>query len=165
VQKYYIIDRPEGYKVYVDPITSDAGKYLSHKPYVMGLITEVLGEVVLTDGTHKIEHEMGRHIGTTDIVQTVEKDIIYYARPIKKEHYLRFAKNRIAEKSSCLSVYLVRDDSGDYEVVNTWIGPHGPAFPGTELQSDSSVEYWTDHALVHDSVAIQTKSITKDYPY
>jgi hypothetical protein len=164
MQKYFIVDEPTGYKVYLDPISSDAGKYLSHKPYVMGLIIEVLSETNLTDKTVKIEHEMGRHIGTTDIVETTDRDIIYYAKPVKKEHYLRFAKNRIAEKSSRLSIQLARDEDGNYEVCDTWIGPHSPASPGMESEHASSDKYWSMHAMVHDSVPIQTKTITKEKP-
>jgi hypothetical protein len=164
VQKYYIVDEPTGYKVYVDPISSDAGKYLSHRPYVMGLIIEVLGSVKLTDEVVQIEHEMGRHIGTTDIVQTNERDMIYYAKPVKKDHYIRFAKNRIAEKSSQLSIQLTRDEDGNYEVLDTWIGPHSPASPGMDTEHANSIEYWSMHAMVHDSVPIQSKTITKDNP-
>ena len=165
MQKYFIIDPPTGYKVYLDPIGSDAGKYLSQRPYVMGLILEVLEKMTLGKESETIEHEMGRQIGTTDIVSTDEKDSIYFAKQIKKTHYSRFAKNRVAEKSSLLSIVLVRDIDGNYEVSDAWIGKQSPKFPGHELEADDSIEFWQSHALVHEALPIQTKTLTKDWPY
>lgn len=163
--KYVIAESPSGYEVYVNLIASSAGKYISHQPYVISLIKEVLTSMNLTDSQVSIEREMGRVIGNTDIVETTEKDTIYYAQPNKKKVFSRYAKNRYPLPSSTLTIILAQDMDGNYEVHDTWIGPYIPPFPGDENETAKSRSYWETHALVQDAQAVQTKTITKICPY
>jgi hypothetical protein len=112
-----------------------------------------------------IEQDMGRRIGTTDIVQTNLNDAIYYAQPLKSEVFVRFAKNRYPQPCNTLTIIVERDADGNYEIRDTWIGPSCPAFPGDEHETGESKEYWQSHALVHDAQVVQSKSITKVCPY
>jgi hypothetical protein len=112
-----------------------------------------------------IEQDMGRDIGTTDIVSTGGNDNIYYAQALKSEIFLRFAKNRFPQSSTTLTIVVEKDDDGNYEVSDTWIGAKHPAFPGDELETSDSKTFWQTHALVHDAITIQSKSITKECPY
>ena len=112
-----------------------------------------------------IEQNMGRQIGTTDIVKTGINDIIYYAQPIKSEVYLRFAKNRYPQPSNTLTIIVERDSEGNYEVSDTWIGSKCPAFPGDKYETRDSKNYWQNHAFVKDAQAVQSKSVTKVCPY
>mgnify|MGYP001581097208 FL=1 len=152
-------------EIYVDLITSSAGKYLSRQPYVLNLIREVLGSLKLTDNQITIEHDMGRVIGNTDIVETTDKDTIFYAQPHKMNVFSRFAKNRYPTPSRTLTIILSKDDKGHYEVLNTWIGPYIPPFPGDEKATAKSKAYWQTHALVQDAQLVQAKSITRECPY
>ena len=153
------------YDIYIDSITSSAGHYLSRRPYVYALIRELLSTRKLRGDRIVIEQDMGRNIGTTDIVSTTDKDTIYYAQPLKSEVFSRFAKNRYPEVSSTLTVVVNRDTDGNYEVTNAWIGSNHPAFPGAEHATADSREYWKVHALVQDAHTIQFKSLTKTCPY
>lgn len=163
--RYVIAEAPNGNEVYVDLITSSAGHYLSRQPYVLNLIKEVLGATKLTTSQVSIERDMGRVIGNTDIVETTEKDTIFYAQPNKKIVFSRYAKNRYPSPSQKLSVTLQRDEDGNYELVDTWIGPCVPPFPGDENETTKSKPYWQTHALVQDAQPVQAKSITKVCPY
>ncbi len=163
--KYTIDEIDQDHEIYVNLISSSAGHYLSRRPYVIGLIKELMNMKELSGARIIIEHDMGRNIGTTDIVSTNGNDTIYYAQPIKSDAFSRFAKNRYPQPSNKLTVIIEQDADGNYEVRDTWIGPYCPAFPGDEHETAESKEYWQTHALVHNAQLIQSKSITKDCPY
>jgi hypothetical protein len=131
----------------------------------LALIKEVVDAMRPRGAEMVLEHDLGRTIGHTDIVTTDDADSVFYAQPIKNVVFSRFVKNRAMPPSQKLTIILRQDDIGNYEITNTWIGPSCPPFPGDELATDTSIEYWQTHALVADSQAIQAKSITKVCPY
>lgn len=161
----HIVAQSPSYEVYINLIASPAGLYLSRQPYVMNLIREVLKTLELTTSRLTIEKDMGRVIGNTDIVETSEKDTIYYAQPVKKRTYSRYAKNRYPSPSRKLTLILERDGEGNYEVRDTWIGPNRPPFPGDDKATARSKQYWETHALVQDAQPVQSKTITRECPY
>jgi hypothetical protein len=163
--RYVIVESEKGYVVYVNLIASSAGTYLSRQPYVIGLIKEVLEPMVINGTKLTIEHDMGRVIGNTDIVETSSKDTVYYAQPHKKAVYSRYVKNRQPLPSSVLSIILHKDEEGNFELLDTWIGPYSPPFPGDDLATSKSKLFWENHALIQDSQVVQTKTITKVCPY
>lgn len=163
--RYVIAQSPSGYEVYVNLITSSAGQYLNRQPYILNLLKEVLGSAELTDSQVAMEQDMGRVIGNTDIVETSEKDTIFYAQPTKKNVFSRYAKNRFPLPSQKLTIILERDMEGDYEIADTWIGPCSPPFPGDQKETADSKSYWETHALVQDAQTVQTRTITRDCPY
>ncbi len=163
--KYVITQSPDGYEVYANLIASPAGRYLSRQPYIINLIKEVLASIDLTKSKLTIERDMGRIIGNTDIIETTEKDTIYYAQPNKKSVFSRYAKNRNPLPSRKLTIILQKDKDGNYELTETWVGPYSPPFPGDEKATAKSKSYWLNHALVQDAHAVQAKTITKVCPY
>jgi hypothetical protein len=163
--KYVILQTSGGYQIYVNLILSSAGKYLSRQPYVINLIKEVLAPIDLNKSDLSLEFDLGRVIGNTDIIETTEKDTIFYAQPIKKEVFSRYAKNRSPSPSQKLSIIMKADSEGNFELVDTWIGPYMPPFPGDSLETAKSKPYWLSHALVQDAQTVQTKTITKICPY
>lgn len=163
--RHIITESPLGYTVYIDLITSTAGKYVSRQPHILHRIQDVIAQKDLTTSPLVFMHDLGTTIGNTDVVETSEKDTIYYALPFKKNVYSRYAKNRNPMPSSKLSIELYKDGNGDYEVVNTWVGPLTPPFPGDKNSTAKSIPFWETHALAQDEHTIQSKSITKDCPY
>lgn len=155
----------DDYEVYVDLITSSAGQYLSRQPYVINLVKEVLKPMSLSGARVSIERDMGRVIGNTDIIETTDSDTIFYAQPNKKSVFSCYAKNRYPSPSRKLTIILQRDKDGNYEINDTWIGPHSPPFPGDENATAKSKAFWQTHALVQDANALQSKTITKVCPY
>lgn len=163
--KYVISQSSGGYEIYVNLITSPAGQYLSRQPYIINLLKEVLAPMKFTQGKVTIEHDMGRNIGNTDIVETTDKDTIFYAQPSKKNVFSRYAKNRYPSPSHKLAIVMEKDAEGNYEILDTWIGPYSPPFPGDKNETAKSKPYWQTHALVQDAQAVQSKTITKICPY
>jgi hypothetical protein len=155
----------EGYDIYVNLISSSAGHYLSRRPYIFALIKAIVVTKALRGKRMVIEQDMGRAIGTTDIVSTSDEDTIYYAQPLKSDVFSRFAKNRHPQVSNTLTVIAEQDADGNYEVSDVWIGANHPAFPGDEHETADSKTYWQSHALVQDALAIQPKSVTRTCPY
>ncbi len=165
IHRYVIAEVPTGYDIYVDLIGSSAGRYLSRQPYVINLIREALLPTKLEGQSVTIERDMGRVIGATDIVETSEKDTIVYAQIQKQTVFSRFAPNRHPSPSTTLTMLLEKDPEGHYELVNTWIGPCAPPFPGDEKANGKSKDYWLNHAFAQNAHAIQSRTITKDCPY
>ncbi len=163
--KYVITKSSDGHEVYVNLIASSAGRYLSRKPYVINLLKEMLTPLKLAGQGTSIERDMGRVIGNTDIVETSEKDTIFYARPFKKSVFSRYAKNRQPLPSNKLTAIIYKDSEGNYELSDTWIGSYSPPFPGDDKATTKSKSYWETHALVQDAQVIQSKTITKTCPY
>lgn len=162
----FLLSKPDNEsEVYVNLISSSAGRYLSRRPYVIRLITELLQSLDLNGERIVVERDLGRNIGTTDIVSTSDKDTIYYAQPAKTQVFSRFAKNRYPQPSQMLTVIFTQDNDGSYQVLDTWIGDASPPFPGDEHETTDSKKYWQTHALVQDAQAVQSKSITRDCPY
>ncbi len=163
--KFTLAELDQDHEIYINLISSSAGHYLKRRPYVLGLIKELIALQKLTGARIIIEKDMGRNIGTTDIVSTSTNDSIYYAQPVKTAAFSRFAKNRYPQQSNMLTIIVEQDADGNYEVRDTWIGCYCPAFPGAENETAESKTFWQSHALVHDAQDIQSKSITKDCPY
>jgi hypothetical protein len=163
--RYVIKESSSGYEIYVNLIASSAGQYLSRQPHIINLIKEVLVPMKLSTTQMAIERDMGRVIGNTDIVETTEKDTVFYAQPNKKDVFSRYAKNRFPSPSRKLTIILEQDLDGNYEVSDTWIGPCSPPFPGDKKATAKSKPYWQTHALVQDAHSVQSKTITKICPY
>jgi hypothetical protein len=163
--KYVVAKSKNGVEVYVDLISSSAGHYLSRQPYVIGLISEVISPMRLTDPEIRIEQDMGRVIGNSDVVKTSDKDTVFYAKPPKKTVFSRYVKNRAMSPSDKLTIALDQDTDGNYEILDIWIGPSKPPFPGDTKEAPDSKQYWETHALVADTQVFQPKTITKVCPY
>jgi hypothetical protein len=163
--KYVIDETNQRYSIYVNLISSAAGQYLKRRPYVLGLLKEVLSAKELRGDRIVIEQDMGRDIGTSDVVLTSERDVIYYAQVLKSETFSRIARNRAPQVSTAITIVLQKDVDGNYEVTDTWVGSSYPAVPGDAYETENSKMYWETHAFVQDALSLQTKSITKVCPY
>jgi hypothetical protein len=154
-----------GVEVYVDLIHSPAAAHIGEQPYILSLAKELLAATKLTGAKVSIEHDFGRVIGTTEIVETTEKDAIVYAKRMKQPNYSRFVKRRQFAPSNYLSMLITKDDSGNYELQDVWIGRHAPPFPTEEEKAPESETYWANHAIVLDGQALQLRTLTKDAPF
>jgi hypothetical protein len=163
--KHPITTTLSGIPVYVDLIKSPASATIAQQPHLVHLIKEMLETVKVSGDTVSIEHDFGRNIGNTDVVSTTEKDTILYAKRTKHEAFARFVRRRTPAPSSFISIVLKRDDDGEYELRDTWVGNLTPPFPGTEEATDESKIYWLEHALILEGQPIQVRTLTKTCPY
>ena len=165
MQQYEISILSNDAKLYVDMISSPAGHYLNRRPYIINILKELIktGKIVPRAGSQEIDTD--RIIGNTDIIDTTDKDIIYYAKPYKKNYFIKFAKNRYPLPSTKLSIILKKDCDNNYLLQDVWIGSLYPKFPDDQAASSESILYWNSHALAQDSKNIQSSTITKICPY
>ncbi len=144
---------------------SSLAQNIARNPHLLVLIKEAVTPASLTQPTVNMEQDMGRPIGYADLLETREKDVIFYARQVRAAAYTKFVKNRRTDATSFLTLNLRQDESGDYEVIDAWIGKNYPPFPGEEGETELSQSYWADHAVVFNGQALMASTITKDCPY
>lgn len=164
-KQHIIAHSANGKEVYVYLIQTVAGTQISRQPHLATLIKEVVEPLNLDASQVNIEQDMGRVIGYGELLQTTEKDIIFYAKEAKSNTYTRFIKSKKAKSTSFLSVSLLKDRAGNYELKNVWIGKTFPPFPGAEDETEQSKTYWSDHAVIYNGQSIITSTQTKDCPY
>lgn len=165
MHKFIVDDSHTSYNVYVNLIASPAGRYISRHPHILTILKELFATKSLRGKQIIIEQDMGRDIGTTDVVTTNDKDIVYYAKTVKSPVYSRFVKNRGPMASRVLTISILRDEAGDYEIKDAWIGQNCPAFPGDDEATSDSISFWQTHALLQNTLQIQTETITRTCPY
>ena len=154
-----------GHQVYMNTISSAAGRCFSREPHLIRIAKAVVESLELAGCDVCLTRDIGRVIGNTNIVATKDSDQIFYAQQPKGNNVLRFVKKRSMEPSSELSLILQVDAEGNYEVTDAWIGPACPPFPGTNGATIASKAYWQDHALTAGSEPISLQSVTSVCPY
>jgi hypothetical protein len=154
-----------GIPVYVDLIHSKAATHIAQHPHILNLIKEVLPRTTGDGERVSVEHDMGRPIGYSFIVQTGDQDHVLYAKILHDEMYTRFVKNGKPLPSHYLTIILRYDDNKEYELLDTWIGHTHPPQPGSYNETSDSRPYWESHAHVLDVQVLQRGTATKDCPY
>src|SRR5688572_11784888 len=163
--KHSIGQTGNGIEVYVDLIQSQAAKHIAQQPHLLSLVTEALPQAKLKDTSASIEHDMGRTIGYSPVVETKGTDGIFYAQLLRDNTYTRFIKSGKPLPTQHLSMLLQRDESGEYELRDVWLGHLNPALPGTDGETAESKPYWAAHAIILGNESLQLRTITKQCPY
>lgn len=151
--------------VYVNLTRSLAAARIAQQPHILTLAKELLDPLTLHGPKMTLEHDFGRIIGNTDVVETTDKDTIVYAKKYRQDTYCRFVRRRQMAPSQFLSMLMERDPQGNYELLDIWVGRQVPPFPGDHNARANSQAYWKDHALVIDGQALQLNTLTKAIPY
>lgn len=151
-------------EVYVDLITSEAGKQISYQPHLFSLAKEVLASTTPPNANIIIEHDMGRPIGYNQIVVTTDESIVFYGRLYKDDVLTRLVKNEKPQATRYLSLQLVWDTSS-YNLTNIWVGRLRPPIPGSAAEVPESKRYWANHAVIYTDQRLEANTITKECPY
>jgi hypothetical protein len=154
-----------GVEVYVNLIQSPAARHISQQPHILRLAVRLLQNAKLADDNVALEYDFGHPIGTTDTVETTAKDTIVYAKQLKQEAYTRFVKRRSLASSSNLTLYLQRDNDGNYELHDIRVGRPTPPLPGGDDETTDSKSFWQNHAIVLEGQPLQMSTVTKTSPY
>ncbi|HSW81410.1 MAG TPA: hypothetical protein VLG40_03360 [Candidatus Saccharimonas sp.] len=150
-------------EVYVDLEASRAATQLRENPGLLELIKEALPQIELVGPDVTKEHDFGKVIGFTDLVEVGDGDEIVYAVRENREVYTKFAKDR--EPSECNWVTMVfRAVADGYMLYTTWIGQISPPFPGEPTATHESWAFWRIHALVYGRQAIKPGTETTVCP-
>lgn len=159
-----------GVSVTYDPTGSHAATHLEDTPQLADLVTEVVSHMELTG--QKVAHhvDMGRVVGTCDVVTVDDTDeIVYGVRKNRDEDGLvPFTKSRQAEPCPYVTVHLVPKEDGTYELLSAWIGTFDDddqPFPQSPLATDKSVEFWEHLAFVYGSQEIVPGTETTIRPW
>ncbi len=151
--------------VYARLIQSKIADKISREPHLMTLASEILEQQTLVAKEPVLEVDTKRTIGSTEVIETKETDNVFYAKKRKSDVYTRFVKHCKVQDTSIISMYLARDEDGDYELVDINPGLFVPELPGSPDESKESTSFWQKHAVVMNGQAIQSKTVTTDCPY
>jgi hypothetical protein len=155
----------DGSKLYANLIKPPLSISVSRNPHLLNLLEEVVASLELRDAVVELEYDMKRSVGYTDIIAVEELDTVFYARQTKGGGFTRFVKNRKSDQSNTISLVMVRDEAGDYELQNIWVGGLYPAVPGEPRATVASKTFWETHGVVYNGQPIISSSITKSCPY
>lgn len=133
--------------------------HLLETPNLIELVKEVLPSLVVGDDDQAVlERDMGRVVGTTNLVETTDDDEIVYAKRIGREKYSRFVKNR--QLAPCRSIVVViRKCEEEYCL---WTAMCGNLLPPEAYDEDSG--FSATHALVYDELLIQRDTLRSSRP-
>ena len=145
--------------VLLDYANTNVEYHLLETPDLLDLVREALPAIVLTDEAQQvIEKDMGRVIGTTNLVETTDRDEIVYAKRLGRDMYSRFAKDRQPEP--CHSIVIVIRKQQGYCYL--WTAMCGKRLPDDAYQPDSV--FSATHAIAYDETLMQTDTITTEKP-
>jgi len=163
--KHLIGQSRNGIQVYTQLIGSPAGARIAKQPQLLTLAKELFTKVALRGPEVRLEYDMNRPVGYDFVVETSDKDIVFYGRLLKDEVYTRFVKNSKAQPTQYIMVNLVRDSENNYELSDIRLGNLAPPRPGSTDETAESKQYWASHALILDGQPLQLQTVTKTCPY
>lgn len=149
----------DGEPVFIDWLNTNIDYHLLETPDLIDLVGEVLPTISVMDEQQVVtERDLGRIVGTTNLVETTDNDEIVYAKRIGRDVYSRFAKNRKPIPCSSIVVVLRKGDPGYY----LWTAMCAKLLPKEAWQSDSL--YTKTHAMAYDETLIQLDTLTESKP-
>lgn len=152
--------------VWYNPVNSHTATHIQDTPQLKQLAAEVIDKFELNETYHQFDKDLGRIVGTSDLVQNQPGDLIVYAKRLNRETYTVFNKTRQPVPSRIVTVALEEQDDESYELVSTWIGPsNSPSFPETERETNESKQFWNEHSLVWGTQDIQLGTETYNCPW
>lgn len=152
-------------EILYDPALSHVATHFEDTPTLKRVVIEVLESTNVNEDTMFFEHNLGRIIGTSDLVDTNEDDVILYAKRKNRDTYTRFTTSQTAKECSTITVLIERKNDTQYNLWSAWIGYKGPSFPGDENETPDSKPYWNSHALVWGRQEIDENTITSECPW
>lgn len=152
--------------VFYDSLDSHTATHFEDTPHLKELVNKVLEASNLTKQKEFFEKDMGRIIGTSDLVENRPGDTIVYAIRKNRDIYTSFNKTQSSVSSSLVTVCLQQIDEKSYELVSAWIGTmYSPPFPGDPNETPDSKEYWSKHSLVWGNQEIVDGTLTDRCPW
>lgn len=163
--KHLIGQSRNGTQIYVQLIGSRAGDSIARQPQLLSLAKEMFAKITLRGTEVNLEYDMDRPVGYNFIVETSDKDIVFYGRLPKEDIYTRFVKSGKPQPTRFITVNLRRDNDDNYELSDVWLGRLMPPRPGSPDETTESKQYWSNHALILDGQSLKLKTMTKTCPY
>ncbi len=145
--------------VYIDYNNTNVGYHLLETPNLISLVKEAIPKLQIGNEEQVVlTFNLGRVVGTTNLVKTEKDDEILYAKRIGRTSYSRFVKHK--KPINCSSIVIVlRKSSTGY---NLWTSMCGNILPKEAYIEDSNFN--KTHALVFDEKLIQPETVTYSKP-
>lgn len=147
-----------GIPVYLNDEKTNVHVHIQENSNLLELVKGVIAQATLQDAPEIIlEHDMGKIIGTTSLVETTSSDEIVYAKRKGRDKYSRFVKGRSLRETSWV-VVVIRRDAEQFTLWTAWCGRLLPL----EAYAEDAYEpggFWASHALVYDESIIQLDTL------
>ncbi len=163
--KHLIGQSRNGIPIHVQLIGSQAGASIARQPQLLSLAKEMFAKVTLHNAEISLEYDMDRQVGYNFVIETSDKDVVFYGRLLKDDIFTRFVKSGKPQPTTYITVALSRNNDNDYELSDIWLGRLMPPRPGSASETAESKQYWSNHALILDNQLLQLKTVTKTCPY
>jgi len=159
-----------GKKITYDPVNSHVATHLEDTPQLKDLIVEACSGLDLSGQEIAQHFDMGRVVGTCDVVKISEHDEIVYGLRKNREDdgLVPFVKNRQGDPCNYLAIHLVPQSDGTYRLSSSWIGTFGEddePFPLSPNANERSIDFWNNHAFVYGSQEIIAETETNNRPW
>lgn len=149
----------DGEPVFLDWSRTNVEYHLLETPDLISLVSEVISTIpVMGEQQVVAERDLGRIVGTTNLVETTDGDDILYAKRIGRDAYSRFAKNRQPIACSSIVVVLRKGTSGYY----LWTAMCAKLLPKDAWIEGS--QFSRTHAMAFDESLVQLDTISKTKP-
>ncbi len=157
-------------QVIYDPEHSHAATHLEDTPGLKRLVQEVVGNLELTGQEIARHFDMGRVVGTCDVVDVDDSDEVVYGIRKNREDDgpVPFVKNRDGDPCKLVAVHLVPETNHGYVLSSAWIGPftdEDEPFPLSKDANERSADFWNKHAFVYGSQEIISGTETLERPW
>lgn len=159
-----------GVKVTYDPVHSHATTHFEDTPQPKDLVKELVSGLELSGEEIARHYDMGRIVGTCDVVNVSSADeIVYGVRKNREDDGLvPFVKNRKGDPCPNVAIHLVPQSDGTYILSSAWIGTFGgddEPFPLSKDANERSADFWNKHAFVYGSQEILAGTETNIRPW
>ena len=145
--------------VYIDYNNTNVEYHLLETPDLISLVEEVIPKLRIGDEDQVVlSCDLGRIVGTTNLVKTKKGDEIVYAKRIGRTSYSRFVKYKKPVECSSIVIVLRKCNTG----YNLWTSMCGNILPKEAYIEDSNFN--NTHALVYDEKLIQPETATYSKP-
>lgn len=166
----FLCKSKNGVTVTYDPVHSHAATHLEDTPQLKNLVIELINNMILEDDNIATHVDMGRIVGTCDVVDVDNTDeIVYGIRKNRDEDgYVPFTKSRAGDPCPYVSVHLIKQGDRVYILSSAWIGTFGDddePFPNAPNANERSIDFWDKHAFIYGSQEIVKGTETADRPW
>lgn len=154
-----------GQSVWFDPKGSHAATHFLADPKLPQYIKDAIEDLEAAEPNIYTEVDCGQPIGHSDLVATDLTDEIIYAKRVGRATFTRFTKSRQPAPTNSVTIWLVRREDNDYDLMSAWFGLKTPPLPGDEWETPESKPFWANHALVWGKQAVIEGTETATCPW
>lgn len=148
-----------GMPIFLDRSNTNIDYHLLETPDLINLVREVVPSIEVENNDQiVVERDLGRTVGTTNLVETTDGDEIVYAKRIGRNAYSRFVKNKKPIPCSSIVIVLRKGEFGYY----LWTAMCAKLLP-KEAWIDGSLFNQT-HAMAYDESLVQLSTVTESRP-